>query len=115
VLKGGALATAAVAVPAGAAALHRGTRLAVYDSTIPESRAFAHAHGQNRLDLAAEHSARFGSVRAGLLRPGSIEGLTRWSDWVALRSEFESQGWRVAAESCVGRTKDLFRWTMTRR
>lgn len=111
VLKGGALTSAAVAVPAGAAAL-RQAGLVVYDSGITESRAFARSAGVVRqLDLAEEHQTRFAAVRAGLPKGRSIEGLTTWSDWVALRSELESQGWRLAFEAPSGK---LFRWAMQR-
>ena len=111
VLRGGALASAAVAVPAGAAALRR-VGLVVYDSGLAESRAFARGAGVvRRLDLAEEHRLRFATLRAGLQQGRSIEGLTTWSDWVAIRSELESQGWRLAFEGRGGR---LFRWTMKR-
>lgn len=111
VLRGGALASAGLAVPVGAAALRR-AGLVVYDSGIAESRAFARGAGiAPRLDLAAEHRVRFTTLRAGLPRGRAIEGLTTWSDWVALRSELESQGWRLAFEHRSGK---LFRWTMQR-
>jgi hypothetical protein len=114
VLKGGALVTAAAAVPVGAAALRR-AGLVVYDSEIAESRVFARTSGVARkLDLAAEHRARFATLRAGLPKGKRIEGLTRWSDWVALRSELESQGWRLAFEARSGPRSELFRWTMQR-
>jgi hypothetical protein len=109
VLKGGVMATAVAAVPVSAAAL-RQTRLVVYDSTLMQSRAFARAAGfAARLDLAQEHRERFATLRAGLTGNKAIDGLTRWSDWVALRSELESQGWRVATEA---RSGGLIRWTM---
>lgn len=114
VLKGGALASAAIAVPVGAAALRR-AGLVVYDSEIAESRAFARTAGAARkLDLAEEHRARFVTLRAGLPKGKRIEGLTRWSDWVALRSELESQGWRLGFEARSGLRSELFRWTMQR-
>jgi hypothetical protein len=111
VLRGGVLASAAIAVPAGAAALRK-AGLVVYDSGIAESRAFARGTGLARkLDLAEEHRNRFATLRAGLPKGRAIEGLTRWSDWVALRSELESQGWRTEVEARSGK---LFRWTMRR-
>lgn len=114
VLRGGAVASAAIAVPVGAAALRK-AGLVVYDSGIAESRAFARGAGtMRRLDLAEEHRARFATLRAGLPRGKTIEGLTRWSDWVALRSELESQGWRLAFEARSGKSVELFRWTMRR-
>lgn len=111
VLKGGVIATAAITVPAGAAAL-RLAGLVVYDSDSAESRAFVRSAGVVRkLDLAEEHRARFATLRAGLPSGKTIEGLTRWSDWVGLRSELESQGWRFAFEARSGK---LYRWTMRR-
>jgi hypothetical protein len=111
VLKGGALASGALAVPAGAAALRR-AGLVFFDGELAESRAFARAAGVVRkLDLAEEHQARFATLRAGLPKGRQIEGLTRWSDWVAVRSELETQGWRLAFE---GRSGNLYRWTMKR-
>jgi hypothetical protein len=109
VLKGGVMATAVAAVPLSAAAL-RQTGLVVYDSTLSSSRVFARSAGLTpKLDLAQEHRERFATLRAGLIGGKAIEGLTRWSDWVALRSELESQGWRVATEA---RSGGLIRWTM---
>jgi hypothetical protein len=111
VLKGGALASAAVSLPAGAAMLRR-VGIVVYDSEIAASRAFAKGAGvTSKLDLAEEHRERFATLRAGLPKGKTIEGLTRWSDWVALRSELETQGWRLAFEA---RSGVLFRWTMRR-
>lgn len=113
-LKGSALVSAAVAVPAGAAAI-RGAGLLVFDSSVAVSRAFARqASAARRLDLADEHAAGFVRVRAGLPRGKTIEGLTRWSDWVGLRSELESQGWRTVRENPVTAHAALFRWTMRR-
>lgn len=113
-LRGGVIASAAVAIPASAAALRK-AGLVVYDSDLAESRAFAWTAGTApRLDLAEEHRARFATLRAGLPKGKAIEGLTRWSDWVALRSELESQGWRLAFEQRTGRSSELFRWTMKR-
>lgn len=114
VLKGGALATTTLAVPAGAAVL-RQSGLVVFDSHIAESRAFAAAAGHlPALDIAEEHRTRFAALRAGVPRGKTVEGLTLWSDWVALRSELETQGWRLVAEARTGRRQDLFRWTMRR-
>jgi hypothetical protein len=113
-LRGGVLASAMVGVPAGAAALRRGG-LVVYDSAIPESRAFVRGvSGTRKLDLAAEHRRRFATLRAGLPGSKAIDGLTRWSDWVALRSELESGGWRLTYEARSGKRDDLFRWAMQR-
>jgi len=85
--------------------------LVVYDSSLAPSRAFAGAAGTARkLDLATEHRTLFAIVRAGLPRIRTIEGLSRWSDWVALRGELERQGWRLVTEAPA--PHGLFRWTM---
>jgi hypothetical protein len=103
-LRGVAAVSAVASVPVGAATLRR-AGLVVYDSEIAESRAFARGAGfAPKLDLAEEHRARFATLRAGVPQARSIEGLTRWSDWVALRSELESQGWRLAFEARSSRT-----------
>lgn len=111
VLKAGAVVGAAVGVPAGAMAL-RGAGLVIHDSRVPESLAFARAAGGAGLDLAQEHGQRFATVRAGLPKGGAIEGLTRWSDYVALRRELHRQGFRVTAEA---RSGALIRWSMASR
>lgn len=115
VLKGSALAGAVAAVPAGAAALKQ-AGLVVFDSRLPESLAFARMAGALRtLDLASEHDAHFATIRSGVPQSKSLEGLTRWSDWVALRSELESHGWRVTSEQVAAPRQRLLRWSMARR
>jgi hypothetical protein len=112
VLKGGALASAAIAMPIGAATL-RDAGLVVFDSAHPESRLFGARAGNLRgIDLAHEHQTLFAKVRTGLPRGKTIEGLTRWSDLTALRGELERQGWRMASEQPAGKRGDLFRWSM---
>ncbi|MEO0031869.1 MAG: hypothetical protein RIS94_1627 [Pseudomonadota bacterium] len=110
-LKAGALAGVAGAVPASAAAVLAGPALVVHDSRIPESRLFAKGQG---LDLANGWDA----VR---LHPGAarIEGLTGWSDYVALRGHFGALGLRVMREDKVAAPLSgkvhLFRWSMIAR
>lgn len=125
VLKAGVLAGLAGVLPAAASAAVTGARgsagagrgtsaapgLVVYDSRIPESRRFAQVQG---LDLAHGYAAL-------LAHPGCarIEGLTRWSDYVALRGHFGDRGMRVMREDKIeaplsGKTH-LFRWTMVAR
>lgn len=111
VLMAGAVSGFAVAVPVGAAAL-RGAGLVVYDGRLPESLAFARTAGGQALDIAQEHGQRFATLRAGLPQGRGIEGLTRWSDYVALRRELYRQGYRVTAER---RSGGLIRWSMAAR
>lgn len=113
-LKAGAIASAALAAPAAAASL-RAPKIVVFDSRLAESLAFARTSGKaHGIDLAAEHTALFSAVRGGLPKTRRVEGLTRWSDWVALRSELETQGWRVTFEERLQPRGRLFRWTMQR-
>lgn len=105
------MATSAVAVPATAMAFDS-RKFAVFDSTLAPSRAFARTLRAPALDLAAEHRTRFAALRSGLGAAKSVEGLTRWADWVAVRGELERQGWRASSEA---RHRGLIRWTMRRR
>ncbi|MDF8334496.1 hypothetical protein [Novosphingobium cyanobacteriorum] len=109
VLKAGALAGVSAATPALAAM--GGEALVIHDSRIAESRAFAMGQG---IDLARGWS----QLRA---HPGAarVEGLTRWSDYVALRGLLAARGLRVLREEKVpaplsGRAH-LFRWSMATR
>ncbi|HQS97080.1 MAG: hypothetical protein B7X90_05965 [Novosphingobium sp. 17-62-19] len=114
-LKGSALAGSAIAVPAFGNSLGNAP-LVVFDSRIPESLAFAATTGgEARLDLAQGLEKTWRALDF----PQSVTGLTRWSDWTALRGHLEEQGLRLEEEMRVasplsGRTH-LFRWTMTAR
>ncbi len=116
-LKAGAVVSAISAAPVAMAA-QRHRSIAMFDSRIPESVAFARSSGAaGEIDLYREHHTHFAALRAGQ-HPATIEGLTGWGDWVAVRGELEAQGYRVAAEEAIksrtGRTH-LFRWTMKAR
>lgn len=116
-LKGTALAGAGLSLPLASAAVQARARLAIYDSRIPESRAFASSAGIARtIDLSDEHASRFAALRGPLPEGAEVEGLTGWSDWVALRGELEARGLRVAAEEPVhaplSHQAHLFRWSM---
>ncbi|MFM2300315.1 MAG: hypothetical protein RLZZ84_51 [Pseudomonadota bacterium] len=113
-LKAGAIASAALAAPVGAAALRRRT-VVLFDSRLPESLAFANTASGVQIDLAGEHATRFATLRAGPPQGIRIEGLTRWSDFAPLRRELERQGWRITAESRTGKAGTLFRWSMAHR
>lgn len=114
-LKGSALAGAVAATPA-MAAMTQPVPLVVFDSRIPESAAFATSHGgADMIDLA------HGTARAAraIKSPPAVTGVTRWSDWIALKGIMEAQGLRLteetrAAAPLSGRTH-LFRWTMSAR
>lgn len=110
VLKAGALAGVSAATPA-LAAMGGDEALVIHDSRIAESRAFAMGQG---IDL----SRGWSQLRA---HPGAtrVEGLTGWSDYVALRGLLGARGLRVVREEKVaaplsGRAH-LFRWSMAAR
>lgn len=114
-LKGSALAGAVAATPA-MAAMARPVPLVVFDSRIPESAAFAAGLARDRtVDLAR------GSVEAAraIKFPQVVTGLTRWSDWTALRGVMEAQGLRLSEEiraaAPLSGCTHLFLWTMTAR
>lgn len=115
VLKSGALAGSALAMPAVAAQAAR-LPLVVFDRRIPESAAFAGMQpGTRHLDLADGAHAAWRALGA----PERVSGLTRWSDWTALRGALEEKGLRLIEERRVaaplsGRDH-LFRWTMAAR
>ena len=121
-LKGSATLGAAAAAPlaASAAAEAATTRLIVFDSRIAESRSFAAAQpGTLRLDLADAHDTHWAALRRDLPAVTRVEGLTGWSDWIAVRGELETRGLRLAGESPVkaplsGRAH-LFRWSLKAR
>ncbi len=113
-LKGGALATSAIALPALAMEM-QAVPLVIFDSRIPESLAFASTQvGLRSIDLAQGTEAAW----RALGNPSHVTGLTRWSDWTVLRGALEEQGLRADKESRTsaplsGR-EHLFRWSMGR-
>lgn len=114
-LKGGAMATSAIAMPAIAMEM-QAVPLVIFDSRIPESRAFAATQaGPRSIDLAQGTEAAW----RALGMPSRVTGLTRWSDWTALRGALEEQGLRAEMESRASAPMSgrdhLFRWTMARR
>lgn len=112
VLKGGALAGVAAAVPVAARAAEA-SAVMVYDSRLAESASFAGGQG---IDLARVSLREAHGLLAGAAR---VEGLTRWSDWTVLRGLLEEQGLRRTAEMRMGAPLSghdgLLRWSMTAR
>jgi hypothetical protein len=109
-LKGAAVASSLVAGPLAARAVKRGC-VVVFDSSVPESRAFARQQTTlQSFDLVDARTSRFAALRSLSAQGASVEGLTRWSDLVALRRELGRQGLRLRSER---RTRaGLFRWSM---
>lgn len=110
VLKGGALAGVAVAVPVGARAAEA---LVVYDSRLAESANFG---GRQGIDLARVSLREAHGLLANAVQ---VEGLTRWSDWTVLRGLLEEQGLRRTAETRLQAPLSghdgLLRWSMAAR
>ena len=120
VLKAGAGVSAVGAIPLVADRASAATRLVVFDSAIAESRDFAvSVGGGERLDLASEHRGGWKRLRGSLPAVERIDGLTGWSDLVAIRSELERMGMRLDSQQPVAaplsRKAHLFRWSMKAR
>ena len=119
-LKGSATLGAVAAVPMSSGTAQPASRLVVFDSAIAESRGFAaDMQRGHQLDLASEHQGGWKQLRAGLPPVEQIEGLTGWSDLVAVRSEFEARGLRLESQRPVAAPLSgkahLFRWSMKAR
>ena len=118
-LKGGAFtslaAGSAIAAPVMAARMQP-LPLVIFDSRIAESVAFSATQtGIRKLDLADGIAATWRALGS----PAHVTGLTRWSDWTALRGALEEQGLRTQTERRIaaplsGRDH-LFRWSMAPR
>lgn len=112
--------TGVLAVPAGIAVTRGRAPVLVFDSRIAEARGFAAMlSGAPAMDLASADATRWKAIRAGMPRGRTVEGLTRWSDWIAVRGELEAQGLRLAHEAILRRSSsrrsDLVRWGMVPR
>lgn len=114
-LQGAALAGGALGLGGTARALTGAPDLVVHDSAIAATAALLGQHPlATRIDIARERHTRWQSVRGADGAARRIDGLTRWSDWVAIRGELERQGYRVTNESKAP-TSGLFHWSMTAR
>ena len=104
VLAGAATASVAATLAFRAGAPARPS-LAIYDSRLPEARAFAataRARGVPVHDIAGEGGDPWGTLRSLARRPGrAVVGLTGWTDWVSIRGLFTSHGLRVRHEAKV--------------
>jgi hypothetical protein len=77
----------------------------LYDSRLPASRRFA-AKFAKAWDVTRLHAENWAAFRAPL-PPGTIAGLTSWSDLVIARGYAEEQGRRIRHERRQGQ---LFEW-----
>jgi hypothetical protein len=117
ILKAGAAATATVSLPAFAAT--RFATLVLFDSRIPESRAFARTAGNvgtAMIDLADIEKTQWAELRTDLSGKRRVIGLTGWTDWVVARGFLEERGLRLTSETSVpapvSGKAHLFRWEM---
>lgn len=110
VLKGTALATGALGFGPGARALGAGVDVVIHDRTLPGGGLAGLYPLARSIDLADERRTHWRRLRAGLGTAQRVEGLSGWSDWVAVRGELERQGFRVTTETKV--TPRQFRWSM---
>ncbi|MEZ5893333.1 MAG: hypothetical protein R3C58_09365 [Parvularculaceae bacterium] len=92
--------------------------LFLYDRRDAASRRLASAaasSGVRLMDVSGEHHKFWRGVRAAANNAGETSGVTRWSDWVAIRGEFEASGKRVIAEERLNLRSGpatLFFWRM---
>jgi hypothetical protein len=82
--------------------------LLVYDSRLPQSRAFKRRHVGPSIDLAHEHANYWRGLRS-LRSSGTVVGLTCWTDYVQVRALLEERRRRLRMEMRSGR---LFYWEM---
>jgi hypothetical protein len=123
------LAGAATAGVAATLALRGGgakePALAIYDSRLPDARAFAvaaRARGIPLHDIAREDYDLWRTSRGIAGRgiggaPGrAVIGMTGWTDWVSIRGLFEAQGLRVRHEARITSPRraiaTTFEWRM---
>lgn len=94
-------------------------QLIVFDSRVPESELFAAEITGHRLDLARAYETRWAALRGDLSDWGTVEGLTGWSEWIAVRGVLEAHGLRLRREDHVAAPlsgkANLFRWSMRAR
>jgi hypothetical protein len=115
-LKAGAAASAAITLPAFAA--KNVSTLILFDSRIPESRAFARAASGAMVDLADVETSQWTALRADFAGKYRVVGLTGWTDWVTARGFLEERGLRLTSETSVpapvSGKAHLFRWEMAK-
>jgi hypothetical protein len=81
-------------------------KLHVFDSRLGGPRRPAIAHH----DIVGEDATFWRASRALALRPGNhVSGVTRWSDWVALRGLFGERGLRTRSLLVAG---NIATWEM---
>lgn len=94
--------------------------LAIFDSRLPEARAFAiaaKARGVPLHDVASEDEDLWRSLRGLTHTPGQmVVGMTGWTDWVSIRGVLAAQGLRVRHETKIRSlrrsTATMFEWAL---
>jgi len=104
-------------LPAAALARPASIGLAVHDSRIPASRAFARAaaaQGIPLFDVAAGDHAIWRAIGGEFrVRPGQqVIGHTAWSDWVVMRGALAENRLRVRSERKLAGRQTTFAWAM---
>lgn len=114
-------ATAGVAATlAFKAAGAKAPAFAIFDSRLPEARAFAaaaRARGIPLHDIAREDDDLWRTLRGVAGEPGrAVIGMTGWTGWVSVRGLFEGQGLRVRHEAKFASRRPamptIFEWRM---
>ncbi|MEY2927979.1 MAG: hypothetical protein RL367_2456 [Pseudomonadota bacterium] len=108
-----ALGAAMVVTPARASAR---PVLALYDSRIADSRAYAQSQralGVSLIDVVHQEQTQWRMLR-GHDAAGRVVGMTSWADWVAISSHLGERGMRVVTlERQPVAHAALFRWELT--
>lgn len=116
VLKTGVAASAAITLPTFAAC--NASTLILFDSRIPESRAFARTTNGMMIDLADIETTKWTALRADFAGKHRVVGLTGWTDFVTARGFLEERGLRLTSETSVpapvSGKAHLFRWEMAK-
>lgn len=117
VLKAGGTITALMSLSSGAQAMGLDAdttpAYAVYDSRLPESRAFvagATLAGLKLVDVAHEGQTHWRFLR-NASKMGAVIGLTRWSDYVSVRSALTGQRVRPVQEERL--ETGLIQWRLS--
>jgi hypothetical protein len=115
-----AVAGSASAIGVGKRAFASAPDLAIFDSRIPESRAFANqmqGRGARLFDVAGQDQSLWREAREGfgLTSRSSVAGMTRWSDWVPVSSLLAERGHRTQSheKQQVASHPGLFSWRMS--
>ena len=93
---------------AGAAFVGAAIPLIVFDSRLPQSLQWSNRYSSRSIDVAHEHAHLWRNLRAANPE-GPVHGLTRWSDFVLVRTSLEEKGFRLSRQA---RCRDLFQWEM---